>query len=104
MQSVGSVPTLEERAKQGLVKLAIEPQWEANFENNNYGFRPCRSAHDAIEAIYSAIALKPKFVLDADIAKCFDQINYQKLLAKLQTYPTLRNQIKAWLKWKVCIL
>ncbi|MFZ1026055.1 MAG: hypothetical protein WAN66_07525, partial [Limnoraphis robusta] len=41
---------------------------------------------------------KPKYVLDADISKCFDKINHQKLLAKLQTYPKLRQQIKAWLK------
>jgi RNA-directed DNA polymerase len=37
-------------------------------------------------------------VLDADISKCFDQINQEKLLAKLNTFPTLRRQIQAWLK------
>ena len=92
------IPTMEERAKQGLAKLALEPQWEADFEVNSYGFRPSRSCHDAMEAIFSAIRSKPKYVLDADIAKCFDQINHNKLLAKLQTYPTLHNQVKAWLK------
>lgn len=63
---------MEDRAKQALAKLGIEPQWEASFEGNNYGFRPAMSCHDAIEAIFSAIVQKPKFVLDADIAKCFD--------------------------------
>jgi RNA-directed DNA polymerase len=48
--------------------------------------------------LYSCINKKAKYVLDADIAKCFDKINHQKLLAKLQTYPKLRRQIKAWLK------
>lgn len=47
------IPTLYERALQALVKLALEPEWEAKFEPNSYGFRPARSAHDAIEAIYS---------------------------------------------------
>ncbi|MDJ0594672.1 MAG: group II intron reverse transcriptase/maturase [Pleurocapsa sp. MO_226.B13] len=92
------IPTLEERAKQCLVKLAIEPQWESQFEENSYGFRPARSGHDAIEAIFLAIRSQPKYVLDADIAKCFDKINHNKLLAKLSTYPTLSKQVKAWLK------
>ena len=92
------IPTIEERAKQCLVKLALEPQWESHFEENSYGFRPARSCHDAIEAIFNAIRYQPKYVLDADISKCFDKIDHNKLLAKLQTYPTLKNQIKAWLK------
>jgi RNA-directed DNA polymerase len=92
------IPVMLDRAKQALVKLAIEPEWEAKFEPNSYGLRPGRSSHDAIEAIYSSINKKDKYVLDADIAKCFDKINHQKLLDKLQTYPKLRRQIKAWLK------
>lgn len=92
------IPTMIERALQALVKLALEPEWEAKFEPNSYGFRPARSAHDAIEAIYISINKKPKYVLDADISKCFDKINHQRLLAKLQTYPKLRQQVKAWLK------
>ena len=42
--------------------------------------------------------MKAKYVLDADIAKCFDRINHQALLEKLNTFPKLRRQIKAWLK------
>lgn len=56
------------------------------------------SCHDAIEAIFSAIKSQSKYVLDADIEKCFDKINHKKLLAKLEAYPKLKNQIKAWLK------
>lgn len=92
------IPTMKDRALQALVKLALEPEWEARFEPNSYGFRPGRSCHDAIQAIYNAIVLKPKYVLDADIAKCFDRINHNKLLRKLNTFPKLKNQIKAWLK------
>nr|WP_319418701.1 reverse transcriptase N-terminal domain-containing protein [Pleurocapsa sp. FMAR1] len=58
------IPTLEERAKQCLVKMAIEPQWESQFEENSYGFRPARSGHDAIEAIFLAIRSQPKYVKD----------------------------------------
>jgi RNA-directed DNA polymerase len=57
---------------QALVKLVLEAEWEAKFEPNSYGFRPGRATHDAIGAIFNFIRLKPKYVLDADIAKCFD--------------------------------
>jgi RNA-directed DNA polymerase len=89
---------MHDRAKQALVKLALEPEWEARFEPNSYGFRPGRSCQDAIVAIYTAIKQKDKYVLDADISKCFDKINHSALLRKLNTFPTLRRQIKAWLK------
>jgi RNA-directed DNA polymerase len=92
------IPTMYDRALQALVKLALEPEWEALFESNSYGFRPGRSCHDAIEAIFNAIRYKAKYVLDADIAKCFDRINHGELLKKLNTFPTLKRQIKSWLK------
>lgn len=92
------IPTIEDRALQALIKLGLEPEWEAIFEDNSYGFRPGRCCHDAIEAIFKAINTVPKYVLDADIAGCFDNIDQDKLLAKINTYPTLRRQVKAWLK------
>ncbi|MDZ7960184.1 MAG: group II intron reverse transcriptase/maturase [Aulosira sp. DedQUE10] len=92
------IPTMKDRALQALVKLALEPEWEARFEPNSYGFRAGRSCQDAVEAIFSAIKLKPKYVLDADIAKCFDRINQEALLIKLNTFPTIRRQVRAWLK------
>ncbi len=92
------IPTIQVRAEQSLVKLALEPQWEARFEPNSYGFRPGRSCHDAIDAIFASISTTPKYVLDADIAKCFDHINHQALLNKLATFPTLRRIIRAWLQ------
>jgi RNA-directed DNA polymerase len=61
------MPPMIERCKQALVKLALEPEWEAKFEANSYGFRPGRSCHDAKEALFTAINRKPKFVFDADI-------------------------------------
>lgn len=92
------IPTMYDRALQSLVKLALEPEWEARFEPNSYGFRPGRSALDAVEAIFLNVRAKAKFVLDADIAQCFDRIDHQSLLNKLNTFPTLSRQIKAWLK------
>jgi RNA-directed DNA polymerase len=92
------IPTMKDRALQALIKMALEPEWEARFEPNQYGFRPGRSCHDAIEAIFKAIRHKAKYVLDADIAKCFDRIDHEALLRKLNTFPTIRRQIRAWLK------
>lgn len=92
------IPTIEDRAKQMLAYLALSPQWEASFEASSYGFRPGRSVMDAIEAVFLGISKKPKWVLDADIAKCFDQINHEYLLEKCQTYPKMQQQLRAWLK------
>jgi RNA-directed DNA polymerase len=92
------IPPMVERCKQALAKMALEPEWEARFEANSYGFRPARSCHDAREAIFNAIRSKPKYVYDADVKGAFDSSNQEALLNKLQTYPLLRQAIKAWLK------
>jgi RNA-directed DNA polymerase len=92
------IPPMIEWCKQALAKMALEPEWEAKFEPNSYGFRPGRSCHDAREAIFNIIRSKPKFVFDADIKGAFDNICQEKLLEKLHTYPHLRRAIKAWLK------
>lgn len=96
------IPTIQDRAKQALCKLALEPEWEAKFEPNSYGFRPGRSAHDAIEAIFLNLHHNVnKYVYDADIRKCFDRINHDALLTKLNTFPLMKKQISAWLKAEV---
>ena len=92
------IPTMRERARQALVKQALEPEWEARFEPNSYGFRPGRSTHDAIEAIFNYIRLKPKYALDADIEKCFDRIDQEALLAKLHTLRPVERLVRGWLK------
>ena len=92
------IPTIKDRAKQYLAKLALEPEWEAKFEPNSDGFRPARSCHDAIAAIYTSMNQKPKFVLDADIRKCFEKIDHEALLKKVDTYSKMKRQIAAWLK------
>src|SRR5439155_11910716 len=67
------------------------------FEPHSFGFRPGRSAHDAIEALFGAICRQPKYVLDADITKCFDRIDHTVLLARLDTFPAIRLAVRAWL-------
>ena len=92
------IPVMVDRGHQALVKLALEPEWESRFEANSYGFRPGRSCHDAIEAIHTNINHKAKYVLDADLKGCFDNINHAALLNKLRTVPAVRRAIKGWLK------
>jgi RNA-directed DNA polymerase len=91
------IPVIRDRAEQAVVKLALEPEWEAKFEARSYGFRPGRGCHDAVEAIFNSLK-QPKYVLDADIKKCFDRIDHDQLLNKLDTFPMIRRKIKGWLK------
>jgi RNA-directed DNA polymerase len=92
------VPTVVDRWLQQAVSQVLSSKFELTFEPNSYGFRPGRSCHDAIAAIFTAIGHKAKYVLDADIEKCFDRIAQDPLLAKLSPSPYLRRQLQAWLK------
>ena len=92
------IPTIKDRARQALIKSALEPEWESKMEGTSYGFRPGRSAHDAISRIYVTINTGSYFVLDADIAKCFDRINHNFLLSKIHCPSSLKKDIKQWLK------
>ncbi|AMW29810.1 reverse transcriptase domain-containing protein [Arthrospira platensis NCB002] len=92
------IPTIQDRARQALVKSALEPELEARFEGTSYGFRPGRSTHDAICRIYTAINQGQYYVLDADIAKCFDRINHDYLLSTIHCPSSLKRDLKQWLK------
>jgi RNA-directed DNA polymerase len=80
-----------------MVKAALEPEWEARFEANSYGFRPGRCTMDAIEALHTTMSRKgaSQWVLDADISGCFDTIAHDVLLAKI---PVFTTTIRRWLK------
>lgn len=73
------IPTMADRAKQGVVKHALEPAGEAQFAPNRDGFRPGRSPWEAMGAIDVQSNQTPTWVLDADIAKCFDRIDHAAL-------------------------
>lgn len=92
------IPTIRDRIKQCLLKFALEPQYEAVFEPNSFGFRPGRSANDARKTIVKCLQRTPKFILDADIKGYFDQISHFELLKKIVTFPLFKDQIEVWLK------
>src|ERR671932_873396 len=75
------IPTQRERARQTLVRQALEPEWEAKLSTHTYGFSPGRSCWDAIAAVFHRIKFRPQYILKVDISKCFDRIEHTALLA-----------------------
>jgi len=92
------IPTIKDRVIQGIVKTSLEPIWEAIFEPYSYGFRPAHSTHDAIELIHKSLKMTQKWVLEADIKGCFDNINHEKLLDKLGGTKSQKVMIQQMLK------
>jgi RNA-directed DNA polymerase len=92
------IPVMADRALPAVAKAVREPEWDARFEPNSDGFRPGRSCHDAIEAMFTARGHKATYALDADIANCFDRSNHAALLTKVHTSPSVRRPLQAWLK------
>ncbi|PNK07185.1 hypothetical protein CEP10_05115 [Cylindrospermopsis raciborskii S07] len=88
----------EYQAQQLLIKLALEPEWEAKFESHSYGFRPGKTYMDPIMAIKEAMRYGSKYVISANLAQHFEQIDYEKLLSKINTFPKLRRQIRVGIK------
>lgn len=91
------IPTGKDRVMQAIVKAALEPEWEARFEANSYGFRPGRCTMDAIEALHITLSQhgSSPWILDADISGCFDNIDHGPLVAKL---PVFTTTLSRWLK------
>jgi len=75
------IPTVKDRVVQAAVLLILEPIFEADFEDCSYGFRPERSAHDALRAIHQHLQGGHSAVYDADLAGYFDSIPHDKLIA-----------------------
>lgn len=92
------IPTIRDRVYQNVVKLALEPEWEAKFEPISYGFRPKRSAHDAMEAIYNKLAPgKKQWIFEGDFKGCFDNLNHEYILKQLAGFPG-KDIIGKWLR------
>jgi len=83
LRSLG-IPTIADRVVQAALKLVLEPIFEADFQPVSYGFRPNRRAHDAIAEIHQFGTHGYRWVLDADIEACFDQISHTGLLDRVR--------------------
>ncbi len=96
------VPTIQDRAWQKLVHYALDAAHEATFHTNSYGFRPGRSAHDAQKAIFDNLRSyangKNKFILEMDIAKCFDRIRHDLLMKAIMLPQAYKQGVYICLK------
>ena len=95
------IPTVKDRVAQNIVKNYLEPEWEAVFESHSYGFRAGRSCHDAIEQVFIRFrdnhAGRNKWVLDADIKGCFDNLEQKFILNQIKSTPGV-DLINEWMK------
>jgi len=95
------IPTVRDRVVQAAVKLIIEPVFEADFTENAYGYRPGRSAQDAIRKVHKSLEAGYVQVVDADLSKYFDTIPHAELLrsvARRVSDGAVLHLIKMWLK------
>jgi len=95
------IPTIRDRIVQMACKIVIEPIFEADFENCSYGFRPKRSAHQAIQHIKRHLHVGRKEVWDCDLSQYFDTIPHAKLMQLIERRISDRDVlwlIRLWLK------
>jgi group II intron reverse transcriptase/maturase len=95
------IPTVTDRVVQMAVKLVIEPAFEADFQDNSYGFRPRRSSHQAIGRIDALVHRGWRWVVDVDLKSYFDTIPHErlvKLVSRRISDRKILRLIRAWLK------
>jgi RNA-directed DNA polymerase len=78
-----SIPAIRDRVVQGALKLILEPIFEADFQPGSYGYRPRRTAHEAVNRVAEAIVKNKTRVLDLDLRAYFDNVRHHLLLAKV---------------------
>ena len=80
MRNLG-IPTTIDRVLQQAVLQRLQPEWDPTFSEHSYGFRPSRSAHQAVAQAQAYIIEGCQFVVDIDLARFFDQVNHDRLMA-----------------------
>jgi len=93
------IPTIKDRIVQMATKIIIEPLFEAHFKDTSWGFRPKRSAHQALEQVREACDNNGWWVVDADIRGFFDNINHEKLMKLVEVRINDRRVLKLIRKW-----
>jgi RNA-directed DNA polymerase len=78
-----SIPAIRDRVVQGALKLVLEPIFEADFQPGSFGYRPRRTAHEAVQRVAEAIVQKKTRVLDFDLRSYFDNVRHDRLLEKV---------------------
>ena len=93
------IPCVKDRIVQMATKITIEPVFEADFKGCSYGFRPKRSAKQALEVVRRACNNKGYYVVDADIEKFFDNVNQDKLMTLIELRISDRRILKLIRQW-----
>jgi RNA-directed DNA polymerase len=78
-----SIPALRDRVVQGAMKLILEPIFEADFQSGSYGYRPKRTAHQAVNRVAQAIVEEKTRIIDIDLSAYFDNVQHYLLLEKV---------------------
>jgi RNA-directed DNA polymerase len=78
-----SIPAIRDRVVQGALKLILEPIFEADFQPGSFGYRPMKTARDAIKRVADAIVHRKTRVLDFDLRSYFDNVRHDRLLGKV---------------------
>jgi group II intron reverse transcriptase/maturase len=92
------IPTVRDRVVQQACKIVIEPLFEANFQDSSFGFRPKRSAQQAIEVVKESL-VRGWWVVDADIQSYFDTIDHDLLLSLVERRISDRRVLKLIRQW-----
>jgi group II intron reverse transcriptase/maturase len=93
------IPTVADRVVMAAARIVLQPIFEADFLPASYGFRPQRSAHHALETVRTTVNWGKVWVLDADIQSCFDEIDHQALLARIERRVSDRRMLKLLRGW-----
>jgi RNA-directed DNA polymerase len=96
------IPTVRDRVGQMAVLLVIEPIFETDFEDCSYGFRPGRSAHQALDQIRATLKGGRRTVYDADLASYFDTIDHERLMRQLERRMADRSVLRLIRLWLRC--
>lgn len=88
------IPTLRDRVAQMALKLILEPIFEADFYPHSYGYRPGRRAQDAIAEIHKLTTQTYEWVIEGDIAACFDNVDHQVLMGQVEQRTTDRKTLR----------
>jgi group II intron reverse transcriptase/maturase len=100
------IPTVLDRLIQQAMHQVLSPEFESTFSEHSYGFRPGRSAHEAVKAAQAYVEAGYKWVVDIDMERFFDTVNHDRLMARMKTVvkdKRILRLVKAYLKAGVMV-